>query len=244
MSKLKVIYEPTGPAREFAALALNIYKGCTHRCIYCYNNRWPRKKGDFFKSSWPRSGLNPKIVADCKILSELDNCPEVLLSFIGDVYQPAEKSLGLTRLAIKFLIQYNIPFTILTKSHLVSRDFDLLAPYRDNFRLGMTFTTIDHHTAANWEPGASHPLSRILTLSKARQEGIKTWVSLEPVMSAATAIDVVAKTHHIVDFYWVGKLNHHEPPEPVDWSEARTKIKEALDHYHCKYRFKKSFLEV
>ena len=76
--------------------------------------------------------------------------------FFNDItaaYQPAEKALGITRLAIKTLISHNIPFTILTKSPLVTRDFDLLAPYRKKFRLGMSFTTIDQAQADEWEPG-------------------------------------------------------------------------------------------
>ena len=47
MEKLSIIYEPKGAAREYAELALNPYRGCTHRCIYCYNNGRFGKKGDF-----------------------------------------------------------------------------------------------------------------------------------------------------------------------------------------------------
>jgi DNA repair photolyase len=51
---LKVIYEPSGAAREYATLALNIYKGCTHGCKYCYNNtRW--NKGKFLEDPAPAS---------------------------------------------------------------------------------------------------------------------------------------------------------------------------------------------
>ena len=78
MPRLQAIYEPTGTAREYAALALNIY-------------------------------------------------------------QPAELTLGYIRLAIRALIEFNLPFTILTKSSLIRRDMDLLVPYR-KFRLELTFT--------------------------------------------------------------------------------------------------------
>jgi DNA repair photolyase len=130
--RLEVINEPKGAARECAALALNLYNGCTHRCIYCYNNGRYSKNGEYFKSSRPRLGISVQIANDAWFLFEVygDACPEALISFIGDAYQPAEKSLGHARLAIRILIDHKIPFTILTKSYLVKRDFDLLAPYR------------------------------------------------------------------------------------------------------------------
>ena len=61
-NSLSVIYQPTGAAREYADLALNIYRGCTHGCIYCYNNGRFGEKGDFFKSAKPRQGIVKKVV--------------------------------------------------------------------------------------------------------------------------------------------------------------------------------------
>jgi len=56
-NKLAIIYEPKGAAREYAELALNVYRGCVHRCIYCYNNDRFGKKCDFFKGAKPKAAL-------------------------------------------------------------------------------------------------------------------------------------------------------------------------------------------
>jgi DNA repair photolyase len=124
--KLTVVYEPKGAAWEYGKLALNIYKGCVHNCIYCYNNGRFGEKGDFFAGAKPRNGITAKLVADCRYLADKfgDDCPEILLTFLGDAYQPAEAVLGLTRMAIRTLISFNLPFTILTKSALINRDID------------------------------------------------------------------------------------------------------------------------
>jgi DNA repair photolyase len=239
---LKVIYEPSGAAREYATLALNIYKGCTHGCKYCYNNtRW--NKGKFFEDPAPRHDIWSRLRKDCETLSSSFHCPEILLSFLSDPYQPAEKDLQYTLKVICMLVIFDLPFTILTKSNLIKRDLRSLANYK-KFRLGMTLTTGDHYQAAEWEPNASYPIDRIQTLIEAKKAGIKTWVSLEPVIWPAAAIDLINQFHHLVDFWWVGKLNHINPPEPVDWKQAREDITDALQKHKCRYQFKKSFLDI
>lgn len=247
MSKLQVIYEPKGPAREYAALALNLYNGCTHACIYCYNDgRYSKKDGSFFLSAKPRMGLARKIAHDAGYLIDKygDECPEVLISFIGDAYQKAERNLGVTRLAIRILIDAGVPFTILTKSDLIQRDFDILAPYRDKFRLGMTILTTFEDEAEKWEPGAPWISERLDTLRVAKSAGIKTWVSLEPVMKVQSAVKLIHQYYGWVDLWHIGKLNHMEPPQPIDWMEAMRDITAALDQHKCKYKFKRSFTDL
>ncbi len=121
---------------------------------------------------------------DCRILRDQygDTVPEVLISFIGDAYQPSETHLGKTRLAIKILTAAQVPFTILTKSNAIQRDFDILGDYRDKFRLGMTILTTFEDEVQSWKPEAPSIRSRIDTLAAAKRVGLKTWVSLEPVM--------------------------------------------------------------
>ena len=240
---MKIIYEPKGAAREYAALALNPYRGCTHRCIYCYNNGRFGKKGAFFESAKPRMGILSDIVSDLAELKERPDCPEIQLTFLGDAYQPAERSLGLTRSIVRRITAANLPFTILTKSNLVERDFDLLSA-NHNFRLGISFTTVDPQEAREWEPGTGYPLDRIGTLRKAKSLGMKTWASLEPVMRVESTIQVIKQINTYVDHFWIGALNHMDPPEPINLAEAQYEIMKALEFSHCKYSFKSSFTET
>ena len=236
---MKIIYEPKGAAREYARLALNPYRGCTHGCIYCYNNGRHSKKGVFFESARPRTGLMGNLIKDCQQLRG-GNVPEIQMSFLGDVYQPAEKALGITRMIVGQLISFNLPFTILTKSSLVERDFDLLTPY-PLFRLGFSFTSIDQTEVTAWEPGTGYVIDRISSLKKFKNNRTKTWVSLEPVMSVSSTINVIKEIHRFVDFFWIGALNHMDPPEPIDLVDAHREIMAALEFRRCKYAFKSSF---
>ena len=245
MQNCKIIYKPTGAAHEYAKLALNIYKGCTHSCIYCYNNGRFGKKGEFFEGAKPRSGIADKLVSDCRYLADKygDDCPEILLTFLGDAYQPAEAVLGLTRMAIRILINFDLPFTILTKSALINRDIDILGHY-PKFRLGLSFTSVDQSEVSNWEPGTGYIQDRIDTLLKFKERGTESWASLEPVMSVESTVRVIRALHPGVDFYRIGALNHMEPPEPINLIDAQRRIMETLEYNHCNYEFKKSFTDL
>ena len=239
---MKIVYEPRGAAREYAALALNIYKGCTHGCVYCYNNGRRSRKGYFFEDARPKINVLENLKSDCRFLTKRygTNCPEILLTFLGDAYQPTESTLQLTRQAIEILIRFNLRFTILTKSALIVRDLDLLAPY-NGFRAGFSFTTIDPIRAAAWEPHAGVIDSRVGALKTFFRIEVPTWVSLEPVMDVNSTIEAIEKLHSFVDFFYVGALNHVLPPKPIDLADARRKIESVLQKHHCNFKFKSSF---
>ncbi len=239
--KLKVIYRPRGPAREYAEYALNPYKGCTHGCIYCYNNGRFGPKGDFFARSRPRDIIEA-VEHDCQTLQgEFGiHCPEIHLTFLGDAYQPAELHFELTRKIIKIFIKYDLPFTILTKSPYILRDVDLLGPYK-RFRAGFSFTTIDQAEANEWEPGTMPIESRISALRQFARFDKLIWISLEPVMRIESTIRVIHELKTLPDFYWIGALNHSSPPEPINKYHARERIGAALQQHNCQYKFKNSF---
>ena len=242
MKKLKVIYRPRGPAREYAELALNPYKGCTHRCIYCYNAKRFQAPGEFYRSAQPRDNIVENVRHDCQVLYDIYgwDCPEIHLTFLGDCYQPAELDLEITRKIIIALIDYNLPFTILTKSPLILRDVDLLGPYK-HFRAGFSFTTIDQDEADLWEPGCRPVADRISALRQFARFGKLVWISLEPVMRIESTINVIHELKTLPEGYWIGALNHFPPPEPINKFHARQRIGAALDSYECTHKFKNSF---
>ena len=84
------------------------------------------------------------MIADCRQLKDCDggSCPEIHLTFLGDAYQSAERSLGLTGSIIRQIISFDPPFTILTKPASIERDIDLPAPYR-KFWAGFAFAPVD-----------------------------------------------------------------------------------------------------
>lgn len=243
---MEIIYQPKGKALEYAELALNYYVTCEHACKYCYSPQTLHKpKEDFFQPGLLKHDILSRLEKDCKELAQLKKCPEILISFIGDPYQPAELKYGMTRQVIEVLIAYNLPFTILTKGGTRAiRDFDYLEKY-DKARFGTTLISTVQEFTDEWEPHAPSAANRIEAIQEAKKRGIKTWVSLEPVIEPNDAMQIIARLYKIVDFWAIGKLNYWpELEKKFNWKEFHDKAKELLDVVKADYYFKKSLTEL
>ena len=180
---MDIIYEPQGAAREYSSLALNIYKGCEHACKYCFAPSALMIKRDRYNGDAnPKKTILNRLKKDTQYLAKNNINDEILLSFIGDPYQPAETRYRFTRRVLEVLIEHNQPFTILTKGELrAEEDFDLLQSYKEK-RFGTSLRFTEQHDADEWEPGAASVSDRITAIKHAHDRGIPTWVSLEPVI--------------------------------------------------------------
>jgi len=239
---MALIYVPDGRAAEYAQRALNIYKGCTHACRYCYGKRRlsATQKADYDTNPNPKADFIAKLRKEAAKFPP--DTPEILLSFLGDVYQPAEMELRLTRQAIEILIENDLPFTILTKGGTRAvRDFDLLEGY-PKARFGTTLIFSEQKHSDHWEPGAATIVNRIATIRIARRRGIKTWVSLEPVINPEQALALIYQIHPFVDHWKIGKINYHTGID-VDWIVFREEAKALLDSLGAEYYMKKSLTE-
>jgi DNA repair photolyase len=75
-------------------------------------------------------------------------------------------------------------------------------------------------------------------LKEAHDEGIKTWVSLEPVLNPETSLQIIRETHTFVDKFKVGLLNYHPLAKTIDWIKFRANVVNLLDNLHCNYYIK------
>lgn len=235
-TKTSVIYEPRGKAREYAPLATNLYSGCGHRCVYCYapaSIRSPREK---FYAPLPRNNIIDRIRLDTIRLQKENNAGPVLLCFTCDPYQPIEEQHQLTRKAIRILHTHDLNVMILTKGgRRAERDFDLLTGC-DWF--GVTLTNLDNTLSLKWEPGAALPEERIDSLYQAHENGIKTWVSLEPVLYPETTLEIIRKTYKFVDKFKVGTLNYHPHARSTDWHRFAVDVNSLLLELDANYYLK------
>jgi DNA repair photolyase len=166
------------------------------------------------------------------------------MSFTCDPYQPLEKELELTRQAIINLNSNSFPVKILTKANdLAQRDFDCLKMCNEN-EFGITLSMINEDIQKEWEPFAGSPKQRIENLEKAKEAGIKTWISLEPILDVEEAIRVIDRTHEFTDFYGIGKINYNKHQKTIDWSKAKEKIRKKLERLKKKYVIHQSLLGV
>jgi len=216
---MSIIYEPKGRAKEYSLLAANLYTGCSHGCLYCYAPGVLRMdKEKFHTEVAARKDVVKQIEKEAAALACTDR--RVLLCFTCDPYQPLDDELQLTRQVLQILKKHRVPFQILTKGGMrAARDFDLYEKW-DAFATTMTFmqpTFMQPCYSEIWEPRAALPDERVSAIKIAKEAGIQTWVSLEPVIDIWESLKIISQTHDFVDHYKIGKLNYIEPPVPVDW---------------------------
>ena len=101
---MRIIYVPRGRALEYAPLAVSLYRGCSHGCVYCFAPASLRTEREKFLHVEPRKDALRKLEMDCKELVMTGDTREILMSFTTDPYQQLEEEHGLTRSAIQILI--------------------------------------------------------------------------------------------------------------------------------------------
>jgi DNA repair photolyase len=233
---MNVIYQPQGKAREYASLAANLYAGCGHRCEYCYAPAALKVSREHFDKPSPRQNIIDKLSADTQKLKAQNITDPVLLCFTCDPYQPIDEQYQLTRKAIQLFHAYSLPVMILTKGgQRAERDFNLL---NSDDWFGVTLTNLDNALSSQWEPFAALPAERINSLYKAHEQGIRTWVSLEPVLYPETALEIIRKTRRFVDRFKVGTLNYHPHAKSIDWHRFAVEVKSLLTDLQCDFYLK------
>lgn len=229
MTRLKVIYEPNGKAKEYAELAANLFETCAHDCKYCYVPHVMHKKPeDFFADTKARKDVIENIIKDAKHLKAINEQREILLCFTSDIYQSDSKTCEeTTRAVIDVLFNSDLNVTVLTKGGKRSlRDIDLFETYKDQFRYGATLVFSNDNDSLFYEPFAAPTSERIKALKTIHDMGIRTWISIEPAWSIEDSIDIIDRTHEIVDVYKIGKLNYHPHTDEVDWAQyTKTVVK-------------------
>jgi DNA repair photolyase len=202
-----------------------------------------RTEPEKFREPYPRKNALSLLAKDCEELVRAGDTREILMSFTTDPYQPLDIDCRLTRSAIQIMIDYARPFTVLTKGGARSmRDFDLLASRPDLCRYATTLTCSNFATETKWEPNAATYRERIDALVKAHNLGIKTWVSIEPVIDPEQSLALISMTHQLrcVDLYRIGILNHSILPYPeVSLFEFVKKVKYLMESTGQEHVFKK-----
>jgi DNA repair photolyase len=169
--------------------SINPYKGCEHGCSYC-----------FARPTHAYLNLSPGLDFESKIFTKPD-APALLRAELSrkgyapdpiaigantDPYQPVERELRITRGILEVLCEYGHPFSIVTKSNLVLRDLDLIAPMAAAGRaqVFVSVTTLDRTLARRMEPRAPTPQRRVEALAALHEAGVPVGILASPMIPA------------------------------------------------------------
>ncbi|MEE2969270.1 MAG: PA0069 family radical SAM protein [Pseudomonadota bacterium] len=181
-----IISRNTSPDVPFDR-SINPYRGCEHGCVYC-----------FARPTHAYLGLSPGLDFEtrlfykpnaAKLLAEelrrsKYRCDVIAMGTNTDPYQPIERDYEITRSILEVLSEFNHPVGIVTKSNLILRDLDILAPMaaRGLAQVSISVTTLNRKLARKLEPRAPTPSRRLEAIRALSDAGIPTGVLAAPMI--------------------------------------------------------------
>ncbi len=209
---------------------INPYRGCGHGCVYCYARPTHEYLGFSAGLDFETKIMVKERAPDLlrKALSAPSWTPQVVaLSGNTDAYQPAERRLAITRGCLEVLADFRNPVGIVTKSHLVTRDIDLLAQLaaRRAAAVVVSITTLRNDVQRLMEPRASTPARRLEAIRKLSNAGIPVGVNVAPVVPGLTdeelpsILEAAAAAGATFASYILLRLPHGVKEMFADWLE-------------------------
>lgn len=177
--------------------SMNIYRGCSHGCIYCDS----RSKCYQFTHDFEDIEVkqNAPELLEATLRKKRKRCM-VGTGAMGDPYIPLEKELQLTRRCLEIIDRYNFGIALQTKSDLILRDLDILTRINQKTKavVQMTLTTADDELCRKIEPGVCTTSRRFEVLQACRDAGIPTVVWFSPLLPFIN--DTKENVEGIVDY--------------------------------------------
>ena len=167
--------------------SINAYRGCEHGCVYC-----------FARPTHAYLGLSPGLDFETRLYAKPDaaallrrelaapgyRCRSIAIGTNTDPYQPVERERKITRAILEVLAETRHPVGIVTKSNLVTRDLDILAPMAADglAKVGLSVTTLDGALARTMEPRAPTPKKRLEAVKALVDAGVPVSVLVAPIV--------------------------------------------------------------
>jgi len=184
--KAKSILQKSGLPVDWV---VNPYSGCRFGCKYCYAifvGRWrhpDEEWGTYVDVKINAPELLKKELTNKLKRAKAKNIGSIFFSSVTDPYQGLEAKYQLTRKCLQVIkdLDYQGQISILTKSHLVTRDIDIFKQLK-NVEVGLTVTSTGDSISQYLETYAPPNQERIKALKKLNQAGIKTYAFVGPLL--------------------------------------------------------------
>ncbi|MGV6873433.1 PA0069 family radical SAM protein [Pseudochelatococcus sp. B33] len=224
--------------------SLNPYRGCEHGCVYC-----------FARPTHAYLGLSPGLDFETRLFAKPDAAvllekelkrpgytPRTLaMGTNTDPYQPIERQYRIMRSVLEVLARLQHPVSIVTKSALIARDIDILAPMAERglVCVGISVTTLDSRLARTMEPRAAAPHKRLETIRRLSEAGVPVSLMVAPIIPAIndSEIEAILEAGHAAGAREAGYVILRLPLEVRDLV-----VEWLMEHYPGKARHVLSLL--
>lgn len=175
---------------------MNLYRGCTHGCIYCDARSTCYQMDHAFEDIAVK--VNAPELLEQALRRKRSRCM-IGTGAMSDPYLPLERELRLTRQCLELIDAYGFGLSIQTKSDLILRDLDLLKSINRKTKcvVQMTLTTYDEALCRILEPHVCTTARRIEVLKQMQEAGIPTIVWLTPILPFLN--DTEENIRHLLD---------------------------------------------
>ena len=160
---------------------MNLYRGCSHGCIYCDSrSKCYNMTHDFEDIEIKENGVE---LLKKSLISKREKCM-IGTGSMTDPYIPLESKLKNIRKSLELIERYGFGFTCITKSNLILRDLDLLKKINDKTKavVQITLTTYDEELCKKIEPNVCSTKERVEVLKTLNKHNIPTIVWLSPIL--------------------------------------------------------------
>lgn len=164
-----------------ASNGMNIYRGCTHGCIYCDSRSKCYGMEHDFEDVEVK--INAPELLEAALRKKRTRCM-IGTGSMSDCYMHCEMELNHTRKCLEIIERYGFGLSIQTKSDRILRDLDLLKAIHQNAKcvVQITLTTFDESLCKIIEPNVATTRRRFEVLKIMQENGIPTVVWLDPVL--------------------------------------------------------------
>ena len=259
----KAIYKPKGKAGEYAEWACNLYVGCSNDCSYCYCKRGVLGTVMGQPKATLKKCFQDEIHAFEMFVNEVSRNADairqeggIFFSFTTDPMLP--ETIDLTMMCVNLAAGMKIPCQILTKraDWTVAPEevpgyagckklfIEALKPIKDYVSIGFTLTGYDL-----MEPHASFTYHRIEAMRRLHDAGIKTFASIEPVITFEKAEECIKEAAPYCDIFKIGLMSgnkdfYNEYKFPEDLEDFVNKTNTFLSSKDIPVFWKKTVADV
>lgn len=172
---------------------LNIYRGCIHRCVYCYamySHKYLTNEsdGNFFNDVYVKTNIVENLERELSKKRKKSQKEIINLGGVCDSYQIAEEKYKIMPEILKIMIKYENPIIISTKSDLILRDFDLIKKLAEKtyVNIAETITVMDDDIRKKIEPFTISSKERFKVLKKIKETKASVGVHVMPILPYIT----------------------------------------------------------
>lgn len=221
MKNLKTCLKEKDNVQDWADKTINIYKGCSNNCRYCYARgdavRFKRVK----KEDWTTEILNQEKVKKGWMLSKKNIMFPSTHDITPDTYDACE-------IVLKKVLKAGNTVLIVSKprADLIAKLCDALEPYKNQILFRFTIGAQDNALLSFWEPNAPAYEDRREALKIAHEKGFNTSVSLEPMLDPANIENLIEDLRDFTtDSMWIGTMNMIRKRVEIDGEKVEEEIK-------------------